>query len=261
MPTEPFPIPPSTSTATALASLHHHGCAVIPGALPRRDCAILRDLVEDMVPIDGLDHVYQGQDLLSTIFNRSPHFLPVLDLVPIIDIVESALGDDCHIVNQKAWRAKPGHVAGALHVDRLFVPLPEELSVDSRYDPPYFIISALVYLCDIDEDLCPTLIVPGSHRSGRAPHSPDDTWLGRSAQPVHCRAGDALLFRSDLWHCGSVNRTTDRTRHVIETVYGLRDIAHRFWPYVNFTWKADILAAANPRQARLMGKHSVGAYG
>ena len=62
-----------------------------------------------------------------------------------------ALGEACHLVNQKGWRNHPGHNAhGSFHADEIFVELPEELAADPRYEPAIHIVTALNYLVDID---------------------------------------------------------------------------------------------------------------
>ena len=76
-----------------------------------------------------------------------------------------------------------------------------------------------------------------------------------------CNAGDALLFRSELWHRGSINRTTDRTRYMVQVHYGARGMAQRFPPYLEFRHNPEVMAAATPRQRRMMGDHQTSAYG
>jgi ectoine hydroxylase-related dioxygenase (phytanoyl-CoA dioxygenase family) len=76
---------------------------------------------------------------------------------------------------------------------------------------------------------------------------------------VLCRAGDVLVFRSDVWHSGSVNKTQE-TRYLIQVHYSLRTIAQRFTPFP-FTFNQEVLAVANDRQLRLLGKQPAVAYG
>ena len=68
-----------------------------------------------------------------------------------IEAMDMALGEACHLVNQKGWRNHPGHNAhGSFHADEIFVELPEELAADPRYEPAIHIVTALNYLVDID---------------------------------------------------------------------------------------------------------------
>lgn len=87
------------------------------------------------------------------------------------------------------------------------------------------------------------------------------SWNGVEAQPMLLKAGDGMLFRSEVWHSGSANRTKDRTRYLLQVHYSRRGIAHRFPPYLEFKYNQDVLDAASERQLRLLGKHNIGAYG
>jgi ectoine hydroxylase-related dioxygenase (phytanoyl-CoA dioxygenase family) len=86
-------------------------------------------------------------------------------------------------------------------------------------------------------------------------------WNGRTQIPVLCQAGDCLLFRSEVWHRGSQNRTLDRCRYMLQVHYGQRGMAQRFPPHLEFRHNPETLAAATPRQLRLLGKHEIRAYG
>ena len=75
-----------------------------------------------------------------------------------------------------------------------------------------------------------------------------------------CRAGDVLMFRSELWHAGSDNRTRDRTRYLLQVHYGRRMVAQKFSPYLHWQFNPAVLAAATPRQRRLLGEHQEAEY-
>lgn len=105
-----------------------------------------------------------------------------------------------------------------------------------------------------------TCVIPGSHHAGRAPRPGELAWHGRSAEPVLCRAGDVLVFRSDLWHAGSRNRSAERSRYLLQIHYGRRMVAQKFSPYLEFTFDPVVLAAATPRQRRLLGEHRPAEY-
>jgi len=245
-----------------VAALHRDGAVLVPGVLDPAEALRRADSLAALPLVAG-DSQWPGpeSDLITTIFNRDPAWLDLLDPPGVIEAMERALGWDCHIVNQKGWRNRPGYRNGKVHVDHLFVPMPEEWCQDPRYTPPLFIISALLYLSDIDADLAPTSAWPGSHRSGRAPRDGETAWHGQEGIPVLCRAGDMLLFRCDVWHSGSANTSADRTRFVIETAYAQRCVAQKFWPYLDFTLAPATRAAASPRQLRLLGEHPISSYG
>ncbi|MNU04993.1 hypothetical protein D3C72_2496390 [compost metagenome] len=68
------------------------------------------------------------------------------------------------------------------------------------------------------------------------------------------------MFRSELWHAGSDNRTPDRTRYLLQVHYGRRMVAQKFSPYLHWRFNPEVLAAATPRQRRLLGEHQEAEY-
>ena len=111
----------------------------------------------------------------------------VLCARPLIEAVEEILADTRHthphLVNQSGWRNHPGHDAtGNIHVDELFLTsnqLPPELIDGMDWSPPIFIVTALTYLVDVDAELAPTVVVPGSFRAMRPPEPGEMSWGGQ----------------------------------------------------------------------------------
>lgn len=248
----------SALTASRLQALHREGFVLLPGVLDAAQIALLRQAIDHLEPTHW---DYSGViDHYKCVFNRDPLWLPFLDLDGVIELAEAALGADCHIIGQTAWRCHPGFVGAELHLDYLVMELPERLLADPAFELPMQICTAHLYLDDIDADLSPTRVIPGSHRAGRPPVAGERQWHGREAEPVLCRAGDVLMFRSELWHAGSDNRTRDRTRYLLQVHYGRRMVAQKFSPYLAWHFNPAVLAAATPRQRRLLGDHQEAEY-
>ncbi len=247
------------STADHLEALHTQGFTVLPGVLDAPSIATLRSLIDTLQPIHW---DYQGlvDDHFKCVFNRGPEWLPYLDLPGVIELAEAALDEDCHVIGQTAWRSHPGFVGADLHLDHLVMELPETLLADPGFRLPMQVCTAHLYLDDIDADLCPTRVIPGSHRAGRRPRPGEIDWHGRQAEAVLCKAGDVLMFRSELWHAGSRNRTADRSRYLLQVHYGRRMVAQKFSPYLAFRFNPDVLDACTPRQRRLLGDHQAAEY-
>ncbi|MEE9099435.1 phytanoyl-CoA dioxygenase family protein [Pseudomonas nitroreducens] len=239
-----------------LQALHEDGFVLLRGLLDAVQIAEVRRLIDGLRP---LHWDYEGLvDHYKCVFNRSPLWLPYLDPPGLIEVVEAALGGDCHVIGQTAWRCHPGFIGAEMHQDYLPVALPEQL-LAAGFDLPMFITTAQIYLDDIDETLCPTWVIPGSQRAGRAPAPDEREWRGRAARPVLCQAGDCLLFRSDLWHAGSRN-LSQRTRYLLQVHYGRRMVAQKFSPYLDWAFNPEVLAACTPRQRRLLGDHEAAEY-
>ncbi|MEX6504068.1 phytanoyl-CoA dioxygenase family protein [Pseudomonas zhanjiangensis] len=246
------------ATACHLQALHQQGFVLLPGVLDSRQVGELRAAIDRLEPIHW---DYSGLvDHYKCVFNRDPLWLAYLDLPDVIELAEAALGADCHVIGQTAWRCHPGFVGAELHLDYLVMELPPTLLADPAFELPMQICTAHCYLDDIDEDLCPTLVIPGSHRAGRKPLPGERQWCGEPAQAVLCRAGDVLMFRSELWHAGSRNRSADRTRYLLQVHYGRRMVAQKFSPYLAWRFNPEVLAACTARQRRLLGEHQEAEY-
>ena len=247
-----------TQTASRLKALHRDGFVLLPSVLNAAQIATLRAAIDNLKPqhwdYSGLLEHYK------CVFNRDPLWLPFLDLSGVIELAEAALGEDCHIIGQTAWRCHPGFIGAALHLDYLAMALPQSLLADPAFELPMQICTAHLYLDTIDADLSPTRVIPGSHRAGRPPAAGENEWQGQPAQPVLCEAGDVLMFRSELWHAGSDNRTLDRTRYLLQVHYGRRMVAQKFSPYLYWRFNPAVVDAATPRQRRLLGEHEEAEY-
>jgi hypothetical protein len=246
-------------TQGQLQALHTDGFALIPGVLSASQVRDLRGAIDRLTPIHW---DYTGVvDHYKCVFNRDPLWLSYLDVPGVIDLAEAALGQDCHVIGQTAWRCHPRFFGVDVHADYLALELPEEWAGDPHFELPVPIATVHYFLNDISGALCPTKIIPGSHKSGRYPQPRNETtWRGREPEAVLCRAGDALFFRSELWHSGSLNLTADQTRYLLQVHYGRRMIAQKFSPYIEWRFNPEVLAAATPRQRRLLGDHRPGAY-
>jgi hypothetical protein len=240
-----------------LEAMHEDGFALISGVLTQGEVDDARRKIDDLDPIYW---DFTGPtDHYKNVFNRDPFWLSFLDRDGVIDIAETALGQDCHIIGQTAWRSHPGHRGVGLHLDYLPMEWPSP-GVPDAIRVPMFLCTAHFYLSPQTEALCPTYVIPGSHRSGRKPSPEEGHWNGRLPQPVLCEAGDVLFFRSDLWHKGSNNQTFDQVRYLLQVHYGRREMAQHFAPFLEWRFNPKVLASCNARQRRLLGDHLQGAY-
>lgn len=240
-------------------ALHEDGFALIPGVLSADEVQATRDAIDRLHPF-GFDHAGKT-DHYKCVFNREKLFLDYIDRPGVVELAEATMGEQCHIIGQSAWRSYPGHDGSSIHTDQLYITLPEEFASDPRVTLPIYICTAHYYLNDhFDEELCPTYVIPGSHKSGRSPKPGERTWNGKELEPVLCKAGDVLFFRSEIWHSGSVNRTENDVRYLLQVHYSHRIIAQKFspWPW---QYNPEILALSTDRQKRLLGKHPESNYG
>ncbi|MGV3616408.1 MAG: phytanoyl-CoA dioxygenase family protein [Fimbriimonas sp.] len=240
-------------------AMHEEGFALIPGVLSPEEVQELRDAIDDLRPF-GFDHM-GATEHYKCVFNRNRTFFSYIDRPGVVDLAEATMGDQCHIIGETAWKSHPGHDGWQPHTDHTLVTVPEEVASDRKAFPIY-LCTAHYYLDEITEELCPTWVIPGSHRSGTGlvwGKDKDPEWNGRKLEPVLCQPGDVLFFRSEIWHTGSKN-VSDQIRYLLQVHYSHRTLAQRFSPWP-FSFNQELLATANPRQLRLLGKHPEMAYG
>jgi ectoine hydroxylase-related dioxygenase (phytanoyl-CoA dioxygenase family) len=245
------------ATDAMAAALDADGCIRVRAALPAALAAAARDAVDALVPVHWDDRGVMER--YKNVFNRDPFWLPFLDRPGLIDLAERLLGPDCRIIGQTAWRTHPGYRAEPLHLDYLPLEVPEQAYAAGLRVAP-FIVTVQFYLCDVPVELGATQVIVGSHRAGRAPRSGECDWHGHAAEAVPCAAGDALVFRSEVWHRGGDNATRDRVRYVLQVHYARREMAPHFSPYLDWRFDPAVIAAASPRQRRLLGDHEPGAF-
>lgn len=248
-------------TAGMTQALHDDGFALIPGVLSPAEVETLRGAIDRLQPFGFDKGAGQVSEHYKCVFNRDRTFLAMIDRPGVVELAEATMGQECHIIGETAWKSHPGHNGWAPHTDRVFVPMPPDLALDPRFQLPIYLCTAHFYLDDLTLDLAPTWVIPGSHRSGQVSCGGDahPTWQGRELEPVLCKAGDVLFFRSEIWHTGSKN-TSPQTRYLLQVHYSHRWIAQQFSPYMQFQFNPEILACANARQRRLLGEHRPGAY-
>ncbi|MGH0028836.1 MAG: phytanoyl-CoA dioxygenase family protein [Myxococcota bacterium] len=223
--------------------LEREGFVVLPGAFDAGEVAQLCEEVEAVyrdVPADlrspGIP-AEERDDFRYEMLNRSAACQRAASDRRILDVVEPLLGEDCHVIANTAWRNPPrpehGHGGGRWHIDAgPHVPRPPGVPWDDRIPYPVFAVAVHLLLHDCPAESGPTAVIPGSHRSGQGPpldrvNDTDLTWEGRGAQPIVGRAGDVVLFVSDVWHRRMPTTRGDRGRFFLQIHYGRRDIAQR----------------------------------
>lgn len=241
------------------AAMHEDGFALVPGVLSPEEVQRVRDSIDNLRPF-GFDHMSLTEHY-KCVFNRDRVFFDLIDREGIVDLAEATMGEQCHIIGETAWKSHPGHDGWQPHTDHTLVTVPEETASDAKSFPIY-LCTAHYYLDEITEELCPTWVIPGSHKSGHGlvwGKDKNPEYKGRKLEPVLCQPGDVLFFRSEIWHTGSKN-ASDQIRYLLQVHYSHRTIAQRFSPWP-FAFNQEFLATANPRQLRLLGKHPEAAYG
>ena len=184
-------------------------------------------------------------------------FLKYTDREPAIDVIEEVHGYGPRLIGGSVWVTGPGRYPMGLHVDYQPFGLPEDVASDPRVEIPIFISTLHYYLNDMYMDLGPTLVVEGSHKSGRVPDA-DTGWNGNERKALLCKAGDAMLFRSDVWH-GALPNMSDERRYIMQVHYGCAYVERPFIsPWKNRTFPESFVGKCTDRQRRLLGERQEG---
>jgi ectoine hydroxylase-related dioxygenase (phytanoyl-CoA dioxygenase family) len=183
---------------------------------------------------------------------------------PIISLVESVLGADCHLIAENALRTGPQHRIADFHVDdRLIFPTTQGMD---RHDPnrtlPVHILGIQIPLTNLESmEFGPTQYVPGSHMSGRHPNHPiEPSFEGRGPKTLLMQASEIYLHSGQCWHRASPNQSK-RTRYLFQLTYAQRWVSQCFHPFVNYQLPEPVIARADERRRRVLGLHPMGDYG
>lgn len=266
MTTDPLPLVHYPDLNRQVQAVAEDGYAYFPGILSPEEIVELRAVMDRLDPVEAYFDRECGPGegefptkVLNNVFNRDPLLRDYLDRSGVIELAEALHGEDAHVIGMTVWLTGPGRPPQTLHADWQPLTLPEDVMQDERVQIPVFISTMHYYLDDISEQLGPTHFVPGSHRAGRPPNG-DTSFKGREEQAIMCRAGDGLLFRSEVWHRGTAN-TSQQMRYLLQVHYARRMITQKFPPYPHgFRLDEELFASANPRQRRLLGDHRKSNY-
>lgn len=184
--------------------LDRDGYAPLPGVLTGRQLTVMRARLGDLLAAEGeragLEvHQEAGADRLADLVNKDPVFDVCFTDPRLLACIAHVLGEfKLSSLNFRA--ALPGYGLQGLHTEGKPVTGPAA----------YQVCNSIWLLDDFTADNGATRVVPGSHRSGRAPgEAMSDV---RAAHPEEvlllAPAGTVVVFNSHLWHGGTVNRST-----------------------------------------------------
>ena len=264
--THSLPLITYPDLSSRVKALEEDGFVYLPAILDADEVAALRTAMDrlEAIPASFDKHTTPESNgflnkSINNVFNRDAHFLQFLDRSEVIEIEEAIHGEDCHIIGMTAWITGPGRPDQQLHADWQPLELPPAVMANPNVKIPIYITTAHFYLDDLYEALGPTQFIPGSHRAGRAPKG-DTSFQGVGPQNILCNAGDVVIFRSEVWHRGTAN-TSSQNRYLLQVHYAQRMITQKFPPYLNqFQFDPALLAQTTQRQRRLLGDHRPSNY-
>lgn len=269
---DPLDIAYHTSVEDSLDRMRTAGFVVFDSLIDADGVAELRGLMETCGEDDEAYYKpghYQKQEGDTDFRRFDKHFGPPFclddafleytDLEPAIDVVEGIHGFGTRLLGGSVWVTGSGRYPMGLHVDYLPFALPEDVASDPRVEIPVMISTLHIYLNDLYTELGPTLVVEGSHRSGRVPDT-DTGFGGKERKALMCKAGDAMLFRSDIWH-GALPNVSNERRYMLQVHYGTAYIERPFvspWSRNHRVFPETSIDRCTDRQRRLLGEKQDG---
>ncbi len=177
---------------------------------------------------------YHGADrkqLIKFLLNKGPAFIDLLFKPQIRGMIAHVLGPAYLLSSYNGHIAHPGG-SKAFHTDQFWMPQPVVPGQPVEVKPgaitrggnrghhvggnsdvptpaiaPAFVCNAMWMLDDFTPDNGATIVVPGSHLSGRQPdHDLDDNanWV-----PACGKAGSVIVFEGRVWHSTGVNQSNN----------------------------------------------------
>ena len=254
----------------SLERMQEAGFVVFESLLDPAEVAELRQLMDDTGGNDE-DHYKRGHygkteddpdfrrydKHLGQPFCLDERFLKYTNRPPAVDVIEGIHGYGTRLIGGSIWITGAGRHPMGLHIDYQPFGLPEDIASDPRVQMPIMISTLHYYLDDIYMDLGPTLVVEGSHRSGRVADG-GTGFNGKEYRALLCKAGDALLFRSDLWH-GALPNCSDQRRYMLQVHYGCAYIERPFAsPWKSQAFPETFVEQCDDRLRRLLGERQEG---
>jgi len=238
---EPLEIEYHTDVESSIERMHEDGFVVFRKLLDNEGVKLLRQRMERVGDEDsayyndwkyGHETGHAGYNKqVGTPFCLDPDFLEYLDKPEVIEIIEDIHGKGARCIGGSVWITGPGRYPMGLHVDYQPFGLPEDIAADPRVRIPIMVSTLHYYLNDLTPELGPTILVKGSHRAGRAPDG-DLEFRGETPKALQCQAGDAMLFRSDIWH-GALGNSSEERRYMLQVHYGTPYIKPSYKPIRN----------------------------
>ena len=256
-PLENLPYPERFDLPTAIDAMFTDGYAIIPGVLNAQEVAELKHKMNTSGGDDAqYDHTKIGwcfNKHMAVEYHKDPHFLRYIDRPGVVDIARAVVGENCRVKSGSMWITGPGRKM-PIHVDFLPCAMPEEYAADPRVRIPVLNCVAQFYLDDLVPELGPTIVIPGSHLSGRAPNN-ETTWNGKRPKAAMLKAGDVAIFRFDLWH-GAYSNTSKNgeRRHIMQLEFGHAMLATAYPPMAyDHYCNPELIKQATPAQRVLLG--------
>lgn len=275
---------PTTDLDQAKRDMDDHGFCLVEDALGTEQlAAIRRRLYEQLEAERQCGHTRRfpdGKQLVVFLLNKGQVFRDMILHAGLHTVVRHVLGEEYLLSSYHAHFAHPGSKT-AFHTDQFWMPPPTDESKRTLLKPgsitrarnrghhvggeramhpktisPAVVCNAMWMVTNFTTENGATLLVPGSHLSGR---QPDDGFDGDAPWvPAVGRAGTVAIFEGRTWHSTGENRTGE-PRVGLTTNF----CAPQFRQQENYLLgtRPEVLESAPPELLKLIGFKPWQGYG
>lgn len=278
---------PAATTDLGLAKAHmdEYGCCLLKDALSADEVAALRTRLFEQKEAErqhgnARELAADRKQLVVFLLNKGQVFRDMILHERFHAIIRHVLGREYLLSSFHAHFAHPGSKT-AFHTDQFWMPPPTDERKQTVVKPgsitrsgnrghhvggevlmrpkaiaPAVVCNAMWMLDDFTEKNGATLLVPGSHRSGRQPDhalDSDAAWV-----PAIGTAGTVAIFEGRTWHSTGENKT-DTPRVGLTTNF----CAPQFRQQENYLLgtRPEVLESASPELLKLIGFKPWQGYG
>lgn len=229
-----LPLPqPTTDLNTAKKQMARFGYCIVQDVLSLHELTAIRERLTEQVAAEaeaGLaHHLPDKKQLVMFLLNKGQAFRDILLKRELHEVIGSVLGEEYLLSAFHAHFAHPGG-SKAFHTDQFWMPPPTTPDKRTLIRPgsitragnrghhvggdelmnaatisPAVVCNAMWMIDDFTAANGATIVVPGSHLSGRQPDSKLDenaNWV-----PVVGQAGSVAIFEGRTWHSTGTNKT------------------------------------------------------
>ena len=172
---------------------------------------------------DGLNgEIYDALEALPSnpgdaVLEEVPQLNQIWESPEVVGALTSLLGPDYEMFpHRHCHRNMPGTPSQQIHQDNLM-----DLSIEGgqvRLPDSLDLVLAMYYPQDVERDMGPTCILPGTHVLKALPERMASQGNFRDQYIAAVPAGSVVILHYDIWHAGTAN-TSDKVRYMLKFLF------------------------------------------
>lgn len=275
---------PTREPEVANSHMDQFGYCIVEDVLSQNEVEAIRNRLSEQAAAEaqlGITHkMPDKKQLVMFLLNKGKVFRDILLNPRLHEVIQHVLGDEYLLSSFHAHFAHPGG-SKAFHTDQFWMPPPTtegkrtilkpgsitrtgnrghhvggDVLLNAKTISPAVVCNGMWMLDDFTAENGATIVVPGSHLSGRQPDEKmdkDANWV-----PAIGSSGSVVIFEGRTWHSTGVNRT-DKPRIGLTTNF----CAPQFRQQENFLLgtRPEVLEDAPEELLKLIGFKPWQGYG